>query len=191
MDRFWTGRIAIKQARFVRRQNMRFHLAFLALAILPGAVFNSALADPDLSMVRAIVSDGTCQVVASGRTRVDLVMAVRDGLEACDVSADGITVGPWLRLPPVEKKQRKQVITVCMGSSMDGGEKTGYIGVTPNTPFKLVAAITEQLKGCGLTDIRLLSDETIGTIMQVPRQVHDAAPSSALKPDAVVETELK
>lgn len=175
---------------------MKFHLAVLALAILPGAVFNSAWADPDLSMVRAIVSDGTCQVVASGRTRVDLVMAVMDGLEACDVSADGITVGAWLQLPPVENEQGGQVITVCTGSSMDGGDKTGYIGITPKTPFKLVAAITEQLKGCGLTDIRLLSDETIGTIMQVPSQVQDAAPDSALKPsalkpDTVVETVLK
>ncbi len=142
---------------------IRLYSVILTAAIFHGAFCNTVFADPDLSIVRAVIDGETSHVAASGRTRVDLVAAVIHGLEDCEVSADGVTVGPWLGLPKNQETDKRLTITLCVGGSIEGGDKTAYIGITPKTPFKIVAAIAEKLHACGLTDVRLLSDETVRT----------------------------
>lgn len=140
----------------------RWHLTFIALVISHSGFSNAVYADPDLSIVRATVDSDMCHITAAGRTRVDLVIAVTRGLKECSISAEDITIGPWLRLPKQRKKKDNQpVITVCVGGEIEGGNKTAYIGITPKTPLRIVYAVAEHLRQCGLTDVRLLSEETI------------------------------
>ncbi len=163
----------------------RLHLAFLALVISQGIFGHAVFADPDLSVVRAVIDSDTSHVAAAGRTRVDLVAAVVRGLKDCQVSADDIAVGPWLRLPKQDsQKPTHLAITVCVGDGVEGGENTAYIGVTPKAPFKIVAAVAEQLHSRGLADVRLLSEKTlVSEIMSIGDPSHGVTETASTHPD--------
>lgn len=142
--------------------NRRLHCAITSLVISCAALCNSAIADRDLSIVRAAIGSDAAHVAAAGRTRVDVVSALIAGLKDCQVSAGEITVGPWLALPKLKNETENQlIISICVGDAIEGGARTAYIGVTPKAPFKIVAAIAEKLRLCGFTDVRLLSEETV------------------------------
>ncbi|MCR9201745.1 MAG: hypothetical protein NXI04_24125 [Planctomycetaceae bacterium] len=151
-------------------------------------VCHTAVADPDVSLVRACVCDGRAQVFAAGRTRVDLASALVDGLGDCDIIAGDITVGPWLTLPERNSPPAgKLVITVCVSGSFEGNDKTAYIGVTPKAPFKVVAAVAKRLRACGMTDVRLLSDKTVKSLLPPPAGAHQADVDTALQKTSVLQ----
>ena len=151
---------------------IRFELLALAALAFQANFCGVALADPDLSIVRAVIDNDTAQVTAAGRTRVDLLSAVVYGLRDSQVTADGITVGPWLRLPKNNDIKKRLVVTVCVGGEIEGGDRTAYIGVTPKAPFQMISSIAKRLSGCGFSDVRLLSDETVRTDI-VPMMTSD------------------
>lgn len=124
-----------------------------------------AIADSDSSFVRVAVDEDFSSVAVSGRTRVDVIAAVLCGLEKCNVPADGVTTGPWLRLPEdtLSDKDKRPHLTVCVSDRIEGGAKTAYICITPKFPFTTVAAVAAELQASGFTDVRLLSDDTFRT----------------------------
>jgi len=145
--------------------------AFILLCVSHGTCFSSAVADPDHSIVRAVIDSGKAQVFAGGYTRFDLVGAMYDGLRECDIVASGITVGPWNQLPP-HKADKADVadkaegadrfaVTLLVSNVSERGKKTAYVGVTPDASFEVIAAIARRLKTCGVTDVRLCSDKTM------------------------------
>lgn len=140
---------------------IRFPLLVTAIFTSLGACSNVVFADPDISIVRSVIGADKSQVTVAGNTRLVVVASVLNGLNNCKRPADGVTVGPYLRLPEADATKQPLIITVCSSGSFDGGGATAYIGVTPKAPFDIVTAIATELRECGFTDVRLLSDESI------------------------------
>lgn len=137
-----------------------FSLA-VVVAVMQSAFCDFAFADPDNSYVRVALDKEDSSVAVSGRTRVDVVAAVLRGLENCNRPADGVTVGSWLRFPETTGKDagNRPRLTVCISDRLEGGARTAYIAITPEFPFSIVTAIATELRTCGFTDVRLLSDD--------------------------------
>lgn len=140
--------------------------ALIAWIMLLNVVLcDCAVADPDQSIVSAGFNNDSSTVTVSGRSRIDLVSSVLRGLENCDMSADSVTVGPWLHLPDnaLEDSDERPRLTVFVSDRIEGGLRAAYICLTPKFPFSIVAAVARELREAGFSDIRLLSDETFRT----------------------------
>ena len=133
------------------------------IAVTQAMFCDFAIADPDNSFVRVAIDKDSSSVAVSGRTRVDVAAAVLRGLEKCHVPADGVTAGPWLRFPEnaLSDTDKRPHLTVCIGSGIEGGTKTAYIGITPKFPFAIVRTLATELRTCGFADVRLLSDDDV------------------------------
>jgi hypothetical protein len=133
----------------------------------PCRILQFRIRRPDNSFVRVVIGTDDSSVAASGRTRVDVVAAVLRGLDNCKRPADGVTVGPWLRFPEtaIEDANKRPQLTVCIGDRMERGTSTAYIAITPQFPFSIVTAVTSELRSCGFTDVRLLSEREVTEIM--------------------------
>lgn len=141
----------------------RIWTLLIAMTLFHTTLCGAVFADPDHSIVRVGIEKNVADVSVSGRTRLDVVTAVLCGLEKCQLPTEGVTVGPWLHLPEKALKEldKRPFLTVCIGDQWDGGATTAYIATTPKVPFNIVLAIATELRTCGFTDIRLISDDTV------------------------------
>jgi len=160
---------------------LRIFSLIVAVAAIQIVLCDSALADPDQSLVRITLDQASSQIEVSGRTRLDLAAAVFRAVANCEMPADGVTVGPWLRLPENDATDKRAQITVFVGDRVEGGAKTAYIGIPPKIPFKTVSAIADELRTCGFTDLRLLSDTTVRTEI-LPLAGHQPVPAQPYAP---------
>jgi len=140
----------------------RIWTLLIAMTLVHTTLCGAVLADPDHSIVRVGIEKNAADVSVSGRTRLDVVTAVLRGLEKCELPAEGVTVGPWLHLPEQSLKEldKRPFLTVCI-SYQWGNATTAYIGTTPKVPFNIILAIATELRSCGFTDVRLISDDTV------------------------------
>ncbi len=137
------------------------------VALTHSAFCDFAIADPDISFVRVAFKTESSTVTVSSGTRVDVVAAVLRGLNNCKFPTDVATVGRWPQVPKAIEKDadRQPYLTVIVTSPTEGGASTAYIAITPEFPFAIVSTITTELRACGFTDFRLLSDDEVTDLM--------------------------
>lgn len=146
-----------------------FSLA-VVVAVMQSAFCDFAFADPDPTIVRLAIDKEESSVAVLGQSRVDVVAAVFRGLENCNRPADGVTAGPWLRLPETKGKDADNQPQLTVFISDRIGVSTAYIAVTPKFPFSIVTAIATELRTCGFTNVRLYSDGDVPILMDVMLQ---------------------
>lgn len=157
----------------------RFATILLAVIIAGGVFSQNARADSGLSIVRAIIDGNKCQIFVSGGTRVDVVLAVIQGLGQAEIEAHEVQVGPFQKLPAGCVANGKQALTVYTEAAASDEQGTAFIGITPGVPFITVAAMTQHLNLRGMKDVRMVSEVTVlAQILPEVTDEADAPPSS-------------